>query len=233
MRRLMSLDTRMTRASLCSVCSASVCARMMLSPPWPGRPSGSTLESCRVWKNSRPVEGFLPWLPEYSLGSCSPRSICSLVTSRIMSSRKRLTWRTLREASDRPFLCASSSSSTTIGRYTSCSSKRKMAVGSCMSTLVSSMNRRLPVRDRPFISRDSPEAAVGPGSETLRCFKHFLRVTGDLHLAPFLPHPSGAIQQEGATFHPQVLSAVQAFLFDDIKEFADFFVRVGEQRKGQ
>src|SRR5579863_318982 len=113
-----------------------------------------------------------------------------------MSSRKRLTWRTLREASDKPFLCASSSSSTTIGRYTSCSSKRKMAVGSCISTLVSRMNRRLPVRDLPLISRDSPEAAVGPGSETLRCFKDFLRVTGNLHLAPLLPQPAGAVQQE-------------------------------------
>ena len=42
MRRLMSLETRMTRASLCSLCSASVCARMALSPPWPGSPAGSS-----------------------------------------------------------------------------------------------------------------------------------------------------------------------------------------------
>src|ERR1700756_3152459 len=91
-----------------------------------------------------------------------------------MSSRKRLTWRTLREASESPFLCASSSSSTTIGRYTSCSSKRKIAVGSCINTLVSSTNNRRPERERGFTSRDSPEAAVGPGSETPRCFKCFL-----------------------------------------------------------
>ena len=50
------------------------------------------------------------------VGSGRPLSIWSLVASRIRSSRKRLTWRTLREASDRPFLLASSSSSTTMGR---------------------------------------------------------------------------------------------------------------------
>ena len=33
----MSLETRITRASLCSFCSASVCARIALSPPWPGQ----------------------------------------------------------------------------------------------------------------------------------------------------------------------------------------------------
>src|SRR6516165_628917 len=150
-----------------------------------------------------------------------------------MSSRKRLTWRTLREASDSPFLCASSSSSTTIGKYTSCSSKRKIAVGSCISTLVSSTNRRRPVRDLLFISRASPEAAVGPPSYTLRCFKHFLRVTGNLHLAPLLRQPAGAVQQKSAALHPQILSAVEAFLFYDIEQLAHLFVRVRQQRKRQ
>src|SRR5580658_898917 len=150
-----------------------------------------------------------------------------------MSSRKRLTWRTLRAASDSPFLWASSSSSTTIGRYTSCSSKRKIAVGSCISTLVSSTNRRRPARDLPFTSRASPEAAVGPGSETLRCFKYCLRVTGYLHLAPLLLQATAAVQQEGAALDSQILSAVQAFLFDDIEQFADLLLRVGQQREGQ
>src|SRR5215469_4015154 len=150
-----------------------------------------------------------------------------------MSSRKRLTWRTLREASDRPFLCASSSSSTTIGRYTSCSSKRKIAVGSCINTLVSSTNRRRPPRGRPFAARASPEAAVGPGSEIPRCFKHCLRVTWDLYLAPLLPERTRGIQQEGAAFHPEVLSAVHAFRFYDVEQPADALIGVGEQRERQ
>src|SRR5579863_1870638 len=120
-----------------------------------------------------------------------------------MSSRKRLTWRTLRAASDRPFLWASSSSSTTIGRNTSCSSKRKIAVGSCISTLVSSTNNRRPVRDRSLACRDSPEAAIGPGSATPRCFKDFLHVTGHLHVAPLALQASGAIQQECVGEHRQ------------------------------
>src|SRR5580658_4999552 len=150
-----------------------------------------------------------------------------------MSSRKRLTWRTLREASDRPFLCASSSSSTTIGRYTSCSSKRKMAVGSCISTLVSSTNRRRPVRERLLTSRDAARPAVGPGSETLRCFKYRLRVTWNLHLAPLLSQAATAVQQEGAALDPEELSAVKAFRFYDIEQPAHRFLGIGEQREGQ
>src|SRR5690348_2303769 len=148
-----------------------------------------------------------------------------------MSSRKRLTWRTLREASESPFLCASSSSSTTIGRYTSCSSKRKMAVGSCISTLVSSTNRRRPVRERPFTARDSPEAAVGPGSLTLRCFKYRLRMAGNLDVAPLLLQTAGAVYQERAALHPEILSAVQGFLPDHIEQLAHLLLGVGEQRK--
>src|SRR5262249_41128835 len=149
-----------------------------------------------------------------------------------MSSRKRLTWRTLREASERPFLCASSSSSTTIGRSPSCSSKRKIEVGSCISTLVSSTNSRRPARDRPFTSADSPEAAVGPGSLTLRCFKDFLRVTRNLYLAPLPLQAPGAIQQKSAALHPQVFSAVKAFLLDDVEQLADLLLGVGEQGEG-
>src|SRR5258706_6120858 len=55
-----------------------------------------------------------------------------------ISSRKRLACRALRATSLMPFLLSSSSSSVTIGRNTSCSSKRKRLVGSCISTLVSS-----------------------------------------------------------------------------------------------
>ena len=72
MRRLMSLETRITRASLCSFCSASVWERIALSPPWPGRLSGRALVSWRVWKNSRPEEGFLPWLPRVAARQRQP-----------------------------------------------------------------------------------------------------------------------------------------------------------------
>ncbi|MPN03498.1 hypothetical protein SDC9_150728 [bioreactor metagenome] len=52
----------------------------------------------------------------------------------------RLTWRPLRATSVMPFLWLSSSSSTTMGRKMSCSSKRNRLLGSCSSTLVSRTN---------------------------------------------------------------------------------------------
>ena len=58
------------------------------------------------------------------------------------ASSRRLVWRPLRATSVMPFLWASNSSSTTMGRKMSCSSKRNRALGSCNSTLVSSTNRR-------------------------------------------------------------------------------------------
>jgi hypothetical protein len=84
--------------------------------PCPGSVSGSPAARRRVWKNSRPVGGFLPWLPERPDGSSSPLSICSFVAFAMSSSRNRLTWRTFRADSESPFLPASSSSSTPIGR---------------------------------------------------------------------------------------------------------------------
>src|SRR2546422_5715461 len=57
-----------------------------------------------------------------------------------ISSRKRLACRALRETSERPRLCWSSSSSVAIGRYRSCSSKRNRLVGACISTLGSRTN---------------------------------------------------------------------------------------------
>jgi len=67
------------------------------------------------WPESRPDEDFLP-LPLAPVGMASPRSMSALVALDISWSRNRDTWRVLREASDNPFLFASSSSSTTIGR---------------------------------------------------------------------------------------------------------------------
>src|SRR5215831_9986473 len=134
-----------------------------------------------------------------------------------MSSRKRLTWRTVREASDSPFLCASSSSSTTIGRYTSCSSKRKIAVGSCISTLVSSTNSRRPSRGRVH-SRGSVVVPVeGPESERLRRFKNFLRVAGHLHLAPLTPQHACGVDQKCTALDSQILPAIKTLLLDDIE----------------
>ncbi len=71
--------------------------------------------STLVWKNSRPAIAFFWPLMYLLVGSSMPASIADLSTPTISSSRKRLTCRTLRAASDRPFLPASSSSSTIIG----------------------------------------------------------------------------------------------------------------------
>src|SRR5579872_2219063 len=100
-----------------------------------------------------------------------------------------------------------------------------------MSTLVSSTNRRRSPRAFAFSSPAAAEA--GPGSERLRRFKHFLRVAGDLHLAPFVPQNTGAVQQESAALDPEVLPAVQTLFVDDIECLAELFVLIGEQRKRQ
>src|SRR5262245_32923172 len=125
----------------------------------------------------------------------------------MISSRKRLTWRTLRDCSERPFLCASSSSSTTMGRKMSCSSKRKIAVGSCMSTFVSSTKRRRPTAGLTCeLTRVAP---AGEGSERLRRFKNFLHVARDLHSAPFLAEHPIRIDEERAWVYSNVLDAVE------------------------
>src|ERR1700733_15357007 len=156
----------------------------------------------------------------------------ALVAPRIMSSRKRLIWRTLREASDRPFLCASSSSRTTIGKETSCSSKRKIAVGSCISTLVSSTkSRRRICGDASRVI--SLPAAAGPGSERLRRFKYFLRVARHLHFAPLALQHSVAIEQEGAAHDAHELAPVHALLVQHVKELRDLRVLIRQELKGQ
>src|SRR5581483_3931686 len=115
----------------------------------------------------------------------------------------------------------------------SCSSNRKIAVGSCISTFVSSTNSRRPSRGLAFMSRVSLEvAAPGPGSERLRRFKHFLRVARDFHLAPLVSQYALAVQQKGAALNSQKLPAVQALLLDDVEELTNLLVRVTQQRKG-
>src|SRR5487761_142933 len=134
-----------------------------------------------------------------------------------------------------------------------------MDVGSCINTLVSSTKTRRPSRGRARGSARSAGAAAGagigvadetgtdpdsgagardcapagPGSERLRCFKHFLRVPRDFHLTPFLPqHPLG-VDQESAALDAEILPAVQALLPDDIEQFANLFFLVRQQGEGQ
>src|SRR5690348_10318062 len=104
-----------------------------------------------------------------------------------------------------------------------------MAVGSCINTLVSRTKSRRPSRGRargsvrsvvpgvdagPMTEDDSDAdseagardcAAPGAGSERLRCFKHFLRVPRNLHLAPFLPQHSFGVDEEGAALDAEIL----------------------------
>src|SRR5882757_2368625 len=107
-----------------------------------------------------------------------------------------------------------------------------------MSTFVSSTNNRCPSRDLVLISRVSPGAVVvwalaGPGSERLRCFKNFLRVARNFHLAPLAPQDAGAIQQKRAALDAEILSTVQTLLLDDIEQLAGLLVAVREQREGE
>src|ERR1700744_1998277 len=91
-----------------------------------------------------------------------------------------------------------------------------MDVGSCMSTFVSSTNSRRPSRGRP-------------GSERLRCFKYFLRVARNFHLAPLAPQDASVIQQKRAALDAQVLLTVETLLLDDIEQLAGFFFCVGKE----
>src|ERR1700733_14458698 len=109
-----------------------------------------------------------------------------------------------------------------------------MEVGSCMSTFVSSTNSRWPSRGLVFMSRGSLDAAApGPGSERLRRFKYFLRVTRDFHLAPLLSKHTLAVQKEGAALNTKIFLAVEALLFDDVEELTELLVRVAQQGKRQ
>src|SRR4051812_48148165 len=105
-----------------------------------------------------------------------------------------------------------------------------------MSTFVSSTNNRRPSRGLAFTSRESPDAVfvralAGPGSERLRCFKYFLRVARNFHLAPLAPQDAGGIQQKRAALDAQVLLTVETLLLDDIEELAGFFFRIRKERK--
>src|ERR1700688_4178529 len=107
-----------------------------------------------------------------------------------------------------------------------------MAVGSCISTLVSSTNRRRAARGAASRVISLP-AAAGPGSERLRRFKDFLRVTRDLDLAPFAPQHAGAIQKERTAHDTEVFAAVHALLVNHVEELADLRVLIGEELIGK
>src|SRR5688500_7481954 len=147
-----------------------------------------------------------------------------------MSSRKRLTWRTLRDASERPFLWASSSSSTTIGRYTSCSSKRKIAVGSCMSTFVSITKRRRWVAGRATARSSPAEVPTAlPESERLRRFKYFLRVTVHFHFPPLAPQHSAAVDEKRAAHDAEHFATIHVLFVYDVEQPAQILFLIGQE----
>ncbi len=86
----------------------------------------------------------------------------------------RLTCRALRAMSLTPVLWLSSSSSVVIGRNTSCSSNRKIDIGSCKRTFVSSTKTRglsAVLAARPFLRRLAPaSASLGTESSSLAAF---------------------------------------------------------------
>src|SRR5581483_7459298 len=258
MRRLMSLDTRVTGRLGCSVRRLRAVSRMLLSGLLPGITSGSEAIGGLVWKNRRPLAGAL-WplplplpfalplaaLPVWVAGSGRPFSIWAWSLPLIRSSRKRLTWRALRETSLVPFLAASSSSSTTIGMNRSCSSKRNRALGSCISTLVSrtkifffiesgSGERRQsrPAGGEPAGLREQREERV-QRSEGLHRFQHGGRVALGRNLAPFLPQHALGVEQEGAAVDAHVLAAVHALFDPGAEGLAQLAVLVGQQGVGE
>src|SRR5581483_12299116 len=103
-----------------------------------------------------------------------------------------------------------------------------------MSTFVSSTNSRRPSRGLAFTSRGSPTIAVPePGSERLRRFKNFLRVTWHLYLTPFVAQYALLIEQESAALDAEILFPIQTLLLDDIEELAELLLRVAQQGKGK
>src|SRR5690606_38945610 len=114
----------------------------------------------------------------------------------------------------------------------SCSSNRKMAVGSCISTLVSSTNRRRWLWATGFGAAPAL-AAAGPGSERLRRFKHFLRVPVHFHLAPLAPQDALGVDEERAAFDTHELAPVETLLADDVEQAAELAVFVRQELEGQ
>src|SRR5690606_12187698 len=100
----------------------------------------------------------------------------------------------------------------------SCSSKRKMAAGSCINAFVSSTYTRL---------SGACSVEVEEGVED------FLGMACNLHLAPFAAQYTITIDQERAAVDAHVLAAVQALLADHVELPAQLLFRIAEQVKGQ
>src|SRR3954464_12550181 len=119
-----------------------------------------------------------------------------------------------------------------MGRNTSCSSKRNIAVGSCMSTFVSSTKSRRCAW--LFAGSRSPFAAPeGEGSERLRRFKNFLHVAGHLHAAPFALKYALSIDQKSTAIDTHVLAPVEGLFTDDVEQPANLLVFVRQQLERQ
>ena len=160
-----------------------------------GRRGGLMAASCRDCRSGRPA------------ARGRGRS-ASLVAFAISSSRKRLTWRTLRAASERPFLPASSSSSTIIGMKMSCSSKRNTAAGSCISTFVSSTNTRRAARSFGRLPCLLQRCGV-----RVRAPRRALPAHGPPpDLAPFVPQTPRGVDQERAALDAHELASVHVLL---------------------
>src|SRR5665213_3251986 len=116
----------------------------------------------------------------------------------------------------------------------SCSSKRNIEVGSCISTLVSRTKRRRVTRSVGVVPVTAvPDPSGDCSSQGLRRFKYFLHVTLHLHLAPFAPQVALRIKQEGAALDSQVLASVKGFFLDHSEQLAHLLSGVGQQWVGQ
>src|SRR6185369_4840347 len=152
------------------------------------------------------------------------------------SSSMRDVWRALRAISDMPFLWLSSSSRVMMGRKTSCSSKRKRQLGSCISTLVSRTKILVTAGFLVAAGLRGMEWAFGWGGGRLKGFdeiEHFLGVAGDLHPAPFAAQYAAAVDDEGAAFDAAHLLAVHVLHFHDAEQRAHRLVAVRTEFEGK
>src|SRR5258705_11919132 len=153
MRMLMSFDTSTTSRFGYFCLRYIATPRITLSGFCEATDSGiSTFTEC-VCRKSEPPACCPPLVLSVKPFSMSP-------PWETISSRKRLAWRAFLATSLMPFLWSSSSSSVTIGRNTSCSSKRNRLVGACLRTLVSS-TKSLGAADALWLR--------GPSLSRLRC----------------------------------------------------------------
>src|SRR4051812_26835217 len=217
-----------------------------------GMPGGSSPLIDSVWRKRRPPA------TSDSLRLRGRPSVIGPPARFTSSSRKRLVWRALRAASDMPVLCASSSSSVTIGRNRSCSSKRNRLVGSCMRTLVSTTKsfvvevfraggaergdfRAIAVESVAEsvggesvsgVSEERVESNDGP-SGFFNKIQYLLRVTGYFHTAPLPADGAVTVQHEGAALDAAHLPAVHVLHLDDAEKAAGllFLVREEFERK--